>query len=119
MGIVRSLKAQDDLDCPGGSGQGDDLDQLRGPCGIALSKDGALMVADSGNHRILLYEHGSLQGSCIVGGNGCGNELNQLNWPHGLSMDASGALLIADQYNYRVMQWQIGGKEGKVVAGGN
>ena len=33
-----------------GNGQGDGLDQLDTPTGIAVERDGAVLVADYGNH---------------------------------------------------------------------
>ena len=83
--------------------------QLSGPTGLALSADGALFIADSGNHRIRKLDRAqqiivTVAGSGIAGEAGDGGLAVQaeLNDPSGVAVDRNGHLLIADTMNNRV-----------------
>lgn len=48
--------------------------------------NGNLIVADSGNHRILKINLGASEGVIISGGKGPGKEKGQLNHPEGVKV---------------------------------
>lgn len=97
---------------------GDSLSQLHRPFGIAQDYDGALLIADSGNHRILRWAPGAKQGEVVAGGNGRGSRLDQLSYPRAVVIESPDSILIADTFNDRVVRWRRGGSCGEVVAGG-
>jgi sugar lactone lactonase YvrE len=82
--------------------------RLSDPRGIALLADGAVAIADGGNHRIRIrYADGSihtLAGTGIPGYSGDGGLAIQaaLNGPTGLAVDADGNLFVADSNNHVV-----------------
>ncbi|MEQ1654934.1 MAG: NHL repeat-containing protein [Nitrospira sp.] len=83
--------------------------QLSGPTGLALSADGTLFIADSGNHRIRRLDRSqqvivTVAGSGVAGDAGDGGLAVQaeLNDPSGVAVDRNGHLLIADTMNNRV-----------------
>jgi len=106
----------------GGHGIGGGLHQLHRPCGVAPAEDGvtdgAVVVVDSGNHRIVRWARGAKKAEVVAGGRSRGSRLDQLNYPRGVIVDWSGCLIIADTLNHRVLRWAPGARKGEVVAGG-
>lgn len=92
--------------------------QLRRPFGVAAAPGGAVLVADSGNHRVTYWARGSREGVVVAGGRGQGSRLDQLNYPRGVVAEGPDALLVADTFNDRVVRWVRGARRGEVVAGG-
>jgi RHS repeat-associated protein len=106
--------------------------QLNSPEGLALEADGALLIADTGNHRIRRLKDGQLT---TVAGNGDwlydpGQEGRlateaALGTPSAVAVAADGTLFIADRENHRVRRvdpsnkiWLFAGA-GAVGASGN
>ena len=52
----------------GGHGAGPGLNQLDGPTGMAVEKDGSLVVADALNDRVLRVREGAAAGEVVAGG---------------------------------------------------
>ena len=95
-----------------------------GPLGlrlpVGLAGDGRhLLVADSFNHRILVFdrwpEDPAVPPAGVIGQDGftCGlpnrggsPDGTTLHWPFGLHLDAAGRLWVADAGNRRVLMWQ-------------
>jgi len=103
----------------GGHGPGGHLQQLRRPFGLAVDcGGGAILVADSANHRVVRWTVSSQQGEVIAGGRGAGDRLDQLNCPRGVLVERSGDVLIADTLNHRVVRWRRGARRGEIIAGG-
>lgn len=90
--------------------------RLHRPFALTIDVDGALLVCDSGNHRILRFAK-DLTGQVICGGEH-GKGLHQLSYPRGLVLEpVTGALLIADTFNHRVLRWRRGASCGEVLFG--
>lgn len=86
---------------------------LNGPVGVAVRPDGAVLIADAGNHRIRLVspsDSGSAVISTVAGngttgpllGDGGPATLAALDGPEGVATDADGTLVIADTGHARV-----------------
>lgn len=54
--------------------------------GIDIDQNGNLIIADSGNHRILKYNIDASKATIIAGGKGKGKEKGQLNQPEGVKL---------------------------------
>ncbi|CAF4169007.1 unnamed protein product [Rotaria sp. Silwood2] len=79
-----------------------------------------LYVADTANHRIQFYPHGTSIGTTVAGSSGTyGGTYAQLYNPYAIYVDSNRAMYILDTSNYRVLIWQFGEPRGYVVAGGN
>lgn len=86
---------------------------LSGPSGVALSADGKrLFVADTLNHRVLVFEiewlSSGLPAVGVIGQpdfSGCepGTSAQSLSGPAGLAVDANDQLYVADSDNNRVL----------------
>jgi class 3 adenylate cyclase/sugar lactone lactonase YvrE len=81
---------------------------LAAPLGVALSPDGSLYIADTGNHRIRKVDHGgtitTVAGDGTPGyrGDGGPGVKASLNAPAGLAFDPAGNVYIADTGNNRI-----------------
>jgi sugar lactone lactonase YvrE len=89
---------------------GDGYDQLRFPYGIFLDKSNNLYVADTHNHRIMLWKAGSSVGELVVGQSPTlqGDTDTKLYFPIGLHIDYFGKLFVVDSRNQRVQSWNLG-----------
>jgi len=99
---------------------GNTLSSLKEPCEVILDQNNNLYVADTENHRVVLWLVNATAGTIVAGTGTAGALLDELNRPHGLALDSStGTLYIADYNNNRVMKYLSGATSGTVVAGGN
>ncbi|CAF0721732.1 unnamed protein product [Adineta steineri] len=92
----------------GGNEQGSGSNQLSLPHGIYIDDDDkSILIADTGNHRIVEWKYNAKEGQTIAGGNnGPGNSLNQLNFPSDVAVDKEkNAIIICDYENRRVIKW--------------
>jgi gliding motility-associated-like protein len=103
----------------GGNGYGSDPNQLWGPMGVSVDKNGNIYVLETDNCRVTMWAPGATIGITVAGGNGFGSDANQLNWPTGLYVDDNGNVYVADAVNNRVQKWPPGATNGITVAGGN
>ena len=83
------------------------LDMLYMPCGIVVSFNFTLFVADCGNNRIQRFEWGQLNGTTVAG-NGAEGTVT-LNCPVGVALDADEYLFIVDRGSGRVFASNLGG----------
>ncbi len=72
---------------------------LWGPRSIAVDSQGHVLVADTGNKRIVVYDP---DGNFIFQFGGGGSDPGQFDEPVGLVIDAQGSLLVADTWNQRI-----------------
>jgi NHL repeat len=92
-------------------------DTLHWCYGIAIA-DGRLIVADTGNRRVLIWNEvpgtSGAPADCVLGQSdfttrdenaGVGAGAVGMRWPHGIAV-TNGALLVSDAGNNRVMVWR-------------
>ena len=92
----------------GGHGQGCSDNQLNSPEGLRLVDDETLLIADTGNARIIQWKIGDDKGIVIAGGHGIGNGLNQFKTPTNMLIEKeSNSLIICDWGNERLMRWSL------------
>jgi predicted membrane-bound mannosyltransferase/DNA-binding beta-propeller fold protein YncE len=72
---------------------------LWGPRGIAVDSLGHVLVADTGNKRIIVYD---ADGNFISQFGGGGAAAGQFDEPVGLAFDTQGNLYVADTWNQRI-----------------
>lgn len=101
----------------GGVGAGDSASQLHSPGGIwfvpgSAGSPGQLYVADTFNHRIMLWQEGTGSGQAIAGMSGqAGSGLDMLRYPTGVHANGT-HLHIVDYGNLRVLAWASGSSTG-------
>lgn len=75
--------------------------ELENPTDVAVSPDGrSLYVADSKEHRIVIFDIGTARQLRTIGRRGKGE--GEFNFPSAIAFDSSGNLLVVDQINARV-----------------
>ncbi len=79
---------------------GSDLGHLKWPVGLAVDAVGRLIVADSGNERVQVFDVSGAYLTSIGGRRGTGT--GGLREPRGVAVDALGRLYVADTYNHRI-----------------
>ena len=99
--------SQNGVTVAGGNGCGDAVNQLWLPYGLDIDDDNqCIIIADFGNHRIVEWKMGAINGKVIAGGQGYGNRLDQLYYPIDALIDKeTNSLFIADRGNRRVVRW--------------
>lgn len=79
--------------------------QLNAPRNLAIGPDGRIYVADSGNHRIQVFD---AQGSYLSGWGEFGAAPGQFNEPWGLAVDEQ-FVYVADTWNHRIQKFTLNG----------
>jgi DNA-binding beta-propeller fold protein YncE len=72
---------------------------LWGPRDIIVDSQGHVLVTDTGNKRVLIYDE---NGNFVFQLGGEGTGVGQFDEPVGLALDSAGNLYIADTWNQRV-----------------
>ena len=80
--------------------------QLTSPRNMEIGPDGMIYVADSGNHRIQVFDR---NGQFVRGWGGSGTEPGQFNEPWGLAADDE-FLYVADTWNHRIQKFTLDGE---------
>jgi uncharacterized protein (TIGR03437 family) len=94
------------------------------PTGLAISPEGDLYIADTGNHRVRVIDAQAnvrtIAGAGVSGYSGDGGlaVLARLNTPVSVALDNIGRVYIADRNNNRIRQWDPATKN-IVTVGGN
>lgn len=82
---------------------------LRGPAGVAYDKAGRLLISDTGNNRLLVF-----QGEKLVAEVGKeGNAPGEFREPRGIALDSQERIIVCDSGNSRI---QIFDRELKPIA---
>ena len=84
---------------------------LSRPSGIAVDRDGNLLITDSDNHLVRRWERATGRMDRVAGigeakGGGDGGPALEagLSYPFGIAVDRSGHLLVADTFNHRIRE---------------
>jgi hypothetical protein len=113
---VRKVAADGKISTLAGTGEadygGDDgpavSARLNYPRGVAVDGEGAVYVADAGNHRVRKVaadgEISTFAGTGVAGAGGDGGLATaaELDRPYGVAVDGTGAVYIADAGNHRI-----------------
>jgi uncharacterized protein (TIGR03663 family) len=86
-----------------GTGNG----QFVAPRSLALGPDGSVYVADSGNHRIQVFDAG---GNFITAWGSEGTGPGQFSEPWGIAVAEDGTVYVADTWNHRVQAFSATGE---------
>ncbi len=86
-----------------GSGPG----QMDDPKGIAVDGAGNVYVADSYNHRVLVFDE---QGDFLRQWGSQGNAPGQFQEPWGIAVDGEGNVYVADTWNHRIQKFDVLGR---------
>lgn len=79
---------------------------LKQPTGFVLDSMGNIFLADTGNHRIILFMKGQGNGTTIAGVAGNSNSsLSHLNMPFWVSIDSRYNLYVSDRNNQRIIKF--------------
>lgn len=81
------------------------IGELNAPRNVAIAPNGDIYVADSGNHRIAIFDQ---QGQFVDSFGGYGTIEGQLNEPWGLAVDEE-FVYVADTWNHRVQKFTLDG----------
>jgi hypothetical protein len=104
-------------------GMGTAANQLSGPRGIVIDRQGNTIIADYGNNRVMLYAPNATNGTMIAGLSTPGNDSRSLYNPTALFLDELNSwLYIADELNHRIQRFSLNDSlplNGTTVAGGN
>ncbi|MDQ7052370.1 MAG: NHL repeat-containing protein [candidate division KSB1 bacterium] len=85
-------------------GTGNQFGQFHEPIGIAVAPDGAVYVADAGNHRIQKF---TAAGEFLFAWGDAGSEPGQFEHPMHLAVDARGRVLVPNYGNDRIQQFRV------------
>ena len=94
--------------------KGDSLHDLTTPNGVTIDSHGHIIVADTGNHRILSCQRGHKDCTLLISGGenkmGCGEY--DVHSPEDVEVDAHGDYIITDKYYDRVVKCIVNGSDG-------
>lgn len=75
---------------------------------VAVDSHDRVIVVDSGNHQLKLFDPGT--GKLIASFAGRGNADGCLLWPKGVTVDAADRIIVADSGNDRICQFANDGR---------
>ncbi len=90
-----------------GGVSGEGPGQLKQPRDMAIAPDGRIYVADTGNHRIQVFD---ADGSFAFGWGSFGEGDGQFNEPWGIAVANDGRVYVVDTWNHRVQVFDADGK---------
>jgi len=105
-GLIRTVAGSGVRGFSGDGGDGRAA-MLSGPLALAVDTQGALLIADSGNHRLRRLAGGVLTtvaGTGVQGFAGDGGPATaaELDTPAGVAVGADGRVFVADSHNHRI-----------------
>jgi len=83
---------------------GSELGQLRYPYGLAITKEGNLVVVENGNNRVQVF---GPDGKAIAVLGTAGRDMGQLVYPWAVTVDDKGLAYVVDGGNDRVQVWKL------------
>jgi uncharacterized protein (TIGR03663 family) len=84
--------------------------ELAEPRGLAFDREGRLLVADSGNHRIQKLDPETGRCLAVFGGPAPGEEAGRFRAPAGVAAGPDGAIYVADTWNHRIQKLSSDGE---------
>ncbi len=81
--------------------------QLATPRNMAVAPDGRIYVADTGNHRIVVF---SPEGQMITSWGSFGDQPGQFNEPWDVAIGSDGNVYVADTWNHRIQKFSPEGE---------
>ena len=87
--------------------QGQGPGQFQDPRGVAVDAAGNIYVADTGNHRVQVFD---ANGNYVTDWGRYGSGPGEFNEPWGIAVDGLGNVYVADTWNYRVQKFDKSGK---------
>jgi uncharacterized protein (TIGR03437 family) len=114
-GVITEIAGTPNMLGLGGDGGASTAALLFGPDGLAVDKNGNVLVSDYGNNRVRKVDPVALTINTVAGtnailGDGGAATTAQLLNPAGTAMDAAGNLYIADTWNHRIRKIDTTGK---------
>lgn len=93
------------------NGPGTTANRFRSPSGLALTPDGRLIVSDSGNNRVLIFNripaYNGASADIVIGQSDMTSRSEaELYEPVGVAVNGAGVLAIADSANDRVVMYE-------------
>ena len=74
------------------------------PYGVALDKDGSIVISECGNHRISIFTSGGKFVRCF----GCkGTEPGMFRTPRHICFNTLGQLVVCDEQNQRLQMFDL------------
>ena len=102
------LKLPNRLRVAGSSMRGNTTAHLDCPSAVVVDNDARIFIADTKNHRIVLWDSIAQQGTCLVGCSASpGKRAEQLHFPYDLTFDWKWNLLVVDNENNRVQRFDF------------
>ena len=73
--------------------------QLKAPCSVTTDSDDLILIADTCNHTVLIFDE---MGNCICCFGSQGSDDGEFNYPHGIAIAPNGNIYVSDTCNKRV-----------------
>ena len=73
--------------------------QLKHPCGLTTDVSGLILVADTGNNRVTIFDR---DGNCLHCFGSQGSDDGQFNCPRGITLGPNGNIYVTDSHNKRI-----------------
>lgn len=83
---------------------------LKSPTGVAVGRDGKIYVADSGNNRVLVYDH---QGKPLLQFGVFGTLAGEMNYPYSIAVDTENRIYVGQ---FKAGRIQIFNARGKLIS---
>lgn len=80
---------------------------LKGPLAVALGNDGQIIVADSGNSKVQVFDH---NGNLLKRFGQFGQGVGELNYPSSIAINSEGLIYVGDFNNNRIQVFSENGR---------